>query len=213
MPVTLSSGSRTAPSPPISVVTTHDQPNRTDKESKDGPVLTQPGSMHMTVKSGFALACLYVCNAPDQHPAGGGAKSKEHGARTSMFTAALLMLYVAALGPKSSSRLARPDVMFSTTLRRPRSSSGRSVCARCAGPRTFTASVAVRSAGVNAKPESLPRFCVRAGAGCQYELRGRSGGTHDRGVVQEVVEPVCADDRFGRLEDGLDARERGRVQR
>ena len=38
------------------------QPRRAGRKSTTGaPVFTQPGSMHITVKFGFALLCLYVC--------------------------------------------------------------------------------------------------------------------------------------------------------
>lgn len=74
-----------------------------------------------------------------------------------MFTAALLMQYVAHIGflyPRSNSILASSELVLRMLFLVPASRSGRSVCARQAGPTTFVWNVASSSEGLNANAKS-----------------------------------------------------------
>lgn len=76
-----------------------------------------------------------------------------------MFSAVLLMLYVAHLLPQSIAMLARPLDMFTITFRVPFSSSGRNVCAMSAGPMTFAWYVRTAAAALSVNAVSSPSFC------------------------------------------------------
>ena len=85
-----------------------------------------------------------------------------------MFSAVLLILYVAFFAPKSSPMLASPLVMFTMTFRRPCSSSGRYTIPSNAGPATFARSVSIRPSYEKSNAESFPSVYARIY--CEFEF-------------------------------------------